>query len=303
MELTLQNCDVDSTEVGGISVKCRMDECNYLRHMSSGGNVRSYCADHQSIYERNRVRFNTTCFRADCSVQRHITSGGTVRSYCLQHHRIVEKSGPKTTKSCESMRLSRKRRIDVVDSIDEGPVSRIAKAISRMFKGDEFVIIHDVIPNAPVYNDNDFANDENRIIFSKKSTQRYIRRFKCPENFVPDVISAVNLVFSQTKIITLDLITSRNNDKPQTSHTDLVSHPRVIDLARYHYSAVIAMSDDTKILITEARISTNIPKFGMILFRGSFLHAGAGYTHENSRLFLSISSDLHPVSDSVGIIL
>ena len=69
-----------------------------------------------------------------------------------------------------------------------------------------------------------------------------------------------------------------------------------------HYSALISLEENTTLLVGKGRKTASIPLHSMIFFRGDMTHAGAGYTEENSRLFISVSSAAFPATEDVSLV-
>jgi hypothetical protein len=106
--------------------------------------------------------------------------------------------------------------------------------------------------------------------------------------------------------VKLKVLKSQAGDTPQTTHTDYVPPDmkiRIANLQEFHYSAVISIEENTRLLVGKSRSSVDIPLHGMIFFRGDMLHAGAGYITHNSRLFMSVSSRPFPATNDVSLLL
>ena len=73
-------------------------------------------------------------------------------------------------------------------------------------------------------------------------------------------------------------------------------------VAAFHYSTLISLEADTKLLIGEDRVEVDIPPFSMMFLREDMCHTGAGYKRSNSRLFISASSLPFPVTENVHLV-
>jgi hypothetical protein len=116
--------------------------------------------------------------------------------------------------------------------------------------------------------------------------------------YISNIVAAVNVVFPLCRTVNLKVLKSQAGDTPQTTHTDYVPPDmkiRIANLQEFHYSAVISIEENTRLLVGKSRSSVDIPLHGMIFFRGDMLHAGAGDLNHNSRLLMSISSRSFPV--------
>ena len=83
-----------------------------------------------------------------------------------------------------------------------------------------------------------------------------------------DVIKAINKVLTHCPTLVFKLLKSAKGDPVQDNHADFApddSNPAAItDLKGYHYSAIISIQDDTRLLIGESRVEVDIPKYSMI---------------------------------------
>lgn len=131
-----------------------------------------------------------------------------------------------------------------------------------------------------------------------------MRTIRDPESFLPDVLRAVKIVFAKCDIIVAKLLISTDGDEEQLTHLDFEREETnyVTMLSEFHYSAIISIEENTRLLVGESRKSVDIPLYSMLLFRGDMPHAGAGYSKKNQRLFLSVSSNKFPVTDDVFLV-
>jgi hypothetical protein len=168
----------------------------------------------------------------------------------------------------------------------------------------QYVIVPDVVDEMVVTSNIRLKGKREKITFST-TEGLYLRSMKevsAPERYVPNILAAVKLVFPLCTERKLMLLTSEAGDVAQTTHTDYVTPEakfRIANLQEFHYSAVISIEQNTRLLVGESRKSIDIPLRAMLFFRGDMLHAGAGYPVANSRLFLSISSHPFPATKDV----
>ena len=125
-----------------------------------------------------------------------------------------------------------------------------------------------------------------------------------PEDLIGDVLQAINYVFTGCPTIIVKLLTSQKGDRQQLLHTDYVPNDSTItmkNLNHFHYSALISIEQDTKLVIGSSLEVVDIPLHSMLFFRGDMVHAGAAYELGNHRIFLSASSEPFPVTDDVSL--
>lgn len=199
------------------------------------------------------------------------------------------------------MRATRdKKRLVVLGENDN--VVRICNILQKMSLSKPYVIIPDVI--LPIVSSSvEMIGESELITFSpghdnKRSMQNVANR----QLYVADVLRSLELCFSQCDKIAVKLIRSLPGDKAQKTHFDFdtkLIHGRVHDLACYHYSVIIALEEETYLLISKNRRRVKIPVHSMICFRGDLAHAGAAYKNGNTRFFISASCDSFPVSTDV----
>lgn len=208
-------------------------------------------------------------------------------------------------KTAERMRKSRARRADNISLVTDKMVRAIAKALDLMKDKHKYVIVHDVVEDWVVRSVIKLEGKKEPITFSDPLAETHLRSMQevdSPERYVPQLFSAFKLAFPLCKTRKLKLLTSEAGDVAQMTHTDYVppvSEVSIDDMREFHYSAVIAIEDNTRLLVGIRRKITDIPLHVMIFFRGDMLHAGAGYSIANSRLFFSISSPPFPATMDV----
>ena len=125
---------------------------------------------------------------------------------------------------------------------------------------------------------------------------------RIPEDILSDVLSALKIVFSKCVHIVVKLLTSFPGDPQQPLHQDFDKEKKPVpNLSEFHYSAIVSLEENTRLIVGRLRESIDIPLHSMLIIRGDMLHAGAGYTDKNRRLFISASCDKFPVTGNVFI--
>ena len=101
--------------------------------------------------------------------------------------------------------------------------------------------------------------------FPSKGTMQPVTN---PEYFLVDAIKAINKIFPHCPNLVIKLLKSARGDPAQVNHSDFApddsNTASITDLKSYHYSAIISIQDDTRLLIGESRIEAHIPKYSMI---------------------------------------
>ena len=98
------------------------------------------------------------------------------------------------------------------------------------------------------------------------------------------------------------LITSSPGDPQQPLHRDFDKEKKPVpNLSEFHYSAIVSLEENTRLIVGRLGESIDIPLHSMLIFRGDMLHACVGYTDTNRRLFISASCDKFPVTGNVFI--
>ena len=262
-----------------------------------------------------------------CCRPRHVTSGGMTRAKCTVHFNAAKKEStlklnakrsdedPDNLLSVkrESIRQSgqrmqhyRKGRKDDLNLITEPNVTRIATILDTIKNDNEYVIVQNAI-KGPINTDNfiEIGNAE-AISFSgqKGPYKRWMQDIEQPE-FLADVRSAIQHVFPKCIHYNVKCLTSYSGDIAQDLHQDFVPDDSTCvmhDLKVFHFSAIVSIQNGTKLIIGSEKEIVPIPLYSMLLFRGDMTHAGAGYDEENSRIFISVSSELFPQRDGVLLI-
>lgn len=133
---------------------------------------------------------------------------------------------------------------------------------------------------------------------------RSMHLLKEPTKILGNVLAAIRIVFPQCSNIVVKMLTSEPGDVAQLTHTDYVPEKDPVTqllLRAYHYSALISIEPNTRLLTSENRDEIDIPLHSMVLWRGDMLHAGAAYENRNSRLFISASSEARPATTDVQL--
>ena len=108
-----------------------------------------------------------------------------------------------------------------------------------------------------------------------------------PEEILSDVLSALKIIFSKCVHTVVKLLTSLAGDTQQALHCDFDKKKKqVSSLCEFHYSAIVCLEKNTRLIVGLRRESIDIPLHSMLLFRGDMVHAGAAYTEKNRRLFI-----------------
>jgi hypothetical protein len=137
------------------------------------------------------------------------------------------------------------------------------------------------------------------------SSSRTQRTISNGEALLPRIYDAFRMIFPGCTEISVRLVTSKASDKAQEVHTDYnidALGSRVHSLKAFHYSALVAIQEDTILLVGKEKTIVGIPLNGMIIWRGDMPHAGGGYVKRHKRIFISISSIYCPVTSSVYLV-
>ena len=257
----------------------------------------------------------------------HKTDGGRVTSKCKKHlNQAAKKSRKKLKRKIESsserdaftaraketleankrQQKSRGVRQDAIEAIENDNVKRMATVLNRMKDNREYVIVANAVESTLKPEDFKLTGVAEPINFSNRTPPflRTMHALEDPSVHLSDVLEAIRSVFSGCCNITVKLLNSKAGDKAQDTHTDYVPDKAtpIKSLSAFHYSALICLEEDTTLLVGRGCKAVSIPLHSMIFFRGDMPHAGNGYTEENSRLFISASSNLFPVTDDVGLV-
>lgn len=187
---------------------------------------------------------------------------------------------------------------------DNANVQRIATLIDKIKSQQEYIIVPNVVGSSLIASEIKLKGRSEPINFhqDKNSKTRMMQAVKNPEEILPDVLTALKIVFSKCVHVVVKLITSVAGDPQQALHRDFDKEDRPVStLSEFHYSAIISLEENTRLIVGSLRESINIPLHSMLLFRGDMIHAGAAYTVKNRRLFISASCAKFPVTKYVYI--
>lgn len=169
----------------------------------------------------------------------------------------------------------------------------------------EYAIIPDCvdITQLPSSTDDIYATNSkwNPIDFTE-SSKRYMRKlFHDTHVSCHNLLAALKSTFV-TSVIDMQMILSEKGDKRQKLHYDLSNNladikPR--NKRNYYYSVIVAICPNTRLYVGKNLIK--IPIGSMLIFRGDTLHAGAAYSSDNHRFFISIHHKLYPTFKTVGL--
>ena len=109
--------------------------------------------------------------------------------------------------------------------------------------------------------------------------------------------------FSKCVNIAVKLITSIAGDSEQQTHTDFAKEVNsLINLSQFHYSAIVSLEENTRLLIGPLRVSVDISLHSMLLSRGDMEHAGAAYSVNCSYRHLVVAEIEKGSREQVGLI-
>ena len=262
--------------------------CPLLRCKASGDLYRSRCLVHFAICNANSKRKLATkrlleqSFDEKEALQSKITKQSAIRMH--------------------TYRLKRANRLRVITDTE---IQRIAICLDAIKSSQEYVIIPNVISSSISIADITLSGYSHAIAFSndKRPYLRWMQSIK-KADYLLSVIGAIKHVFPMCDHIVMKLLTSLAGNKEQDLHADFVPNETtnaIRTLEEFHYSAIISIQEDTKLIVGEKKQIVDIPNHSMLFFRGDMVHAGAGYDKVNNRIFLSISSKSFPESDNVFI--
>ena len=192
----------------------------------------------------------------------------------------------------------------ILQDIVDPDVRTIATQMSKLKERKlGFIVIEKIIKNLDP-NTIQLIGSVEPIDFtdSKATVLRTMQEVDTPSHYIANVLDAIDIVFPGCKNRCVKVIKSLAGDQPQLTHTDFnvkLINKRVANLNAFHYSVMIALQNETHLLIGTDRVRQYIPVDSMIMFRGDLPHAGDGYTADNSRIFVSVTSVFYPQSDSV----
>ena len=259
--------------------------------------------------------------RKICTSCSHETKAGAVKKLCFIHYCLYNasqkrKAKPQAKISDEKRLANNAFRVKAhadewrkIFQIVDPEIKLIATALLR-FRDNKrvknYLIVNDVINSLTIPKITYDGIAEN-INFgsSKELTKRTQRNTKNASAVIGKVIDAMKLVFPGCTRTNVKMLHSSAHDIAQDTHTDY-NYGAILERVRsfkdYHYSAIIAIEEGSHLLVGKERVKIVIPKNSMLFWRGDLPHAGGGYEKPNKRIFVSISSRLCPVSDSVYLV-
>lgn len=201
------------------------------------------------------------------------------------------------------MQKYRLQRIKVLETIVEPSVKNIATILDTMLDGHDYVLVPNAVSNKVRESMIKLTGEVLPINFNANQTsKRSMQAVENPDYCISDILKSIRIVFEGCTAIIVKLLKSKAGDPEQATHTDFClteATPSSKRLREFHYSGVISIMDNTKLLIGESRDVVDIPLHSMIFFRGDLQHAGAGYPARNSRIFVSASSKPFPATEDV----
>ena len=265
-----------------------------------------------------------TCYHVHggnrCPNKRHKTSGNTIVKLCTLHYKRSRSKRAKPAKTdnkkdkdqkrandATKKRNSRQRNKDKVTGIEDEQIRKLVQQLSVIKESvQHYLIIQDVIEKIEP-KDIKRRGNKDPITFTdpKAPKTRSMQFVNKPDRYIPHILIALKQTFPGCKKVMVKIISSTANDPPQLTHTDFdlnLIHKRVSSLEHFHYSALIALENDTHLLIGIERKRVDIPIGSMLIFRGDMPHAGGGYKTANERLFISLSSAFYPATSDVFIV-
>jgi hypothetical protein len=254
-----------------------------------------------------------------CTLDRNSVNG--VKSdFCLYHarkkylYRIKQKKvvGYKqhvlrmeqTRLRKEKSRLLQKNALKTISDTETGKIALVLAKLKERKR--QYVLVSDVLVNFDVKTLR-LTRTVDPITFTdeKAAITRTMTAILNPTACFSNVITAMKQVFPGCTNFKYKLIESLANDPPQLLHTDFdtnLIYKKITSLDSFHYSAIIALQPNAHLLIGKERARVDIPVGGMIVFRGDMPHAGGGYETPNARIFISLSSNIYPLSNAVYIV-
>ena len=105
-----------------------------------------------------------------------------------------------------------------------------------------------------------------------------------------------------TSTVNMQMIFFKNGDKKQILHYDLsnnLSQSKPRNKRNYYYSVIVPICPKTRLHIGQNIIQ--LPVGSMLIFRSDTSHAGAAYSADNHRFFISIHRNLYPTCKTVRL--
>ena len=248
-------------------------------------------------------------FKAKCSY--HLNAANRKSRKALAKRKALLSEDPaadeaaKRGKARLRMQKCREERKLLINDNENENVRRMARLLNTIKNSQEYVIVPNVISSPIVISDIKLQGKRELIDFGKKKQLRWTRTMQAlesPEDILSDVLSALKIVFSKCVHIVVKLLTSIAGDTEQVTHRDFRNDDQPLTtLSEFNYSAIKCLEENTRLLVGKLRVSIDIPLYSMLIFRGDMFHAGAAYSVENKRLFISASCDKFPVTRNVHL--
>ena len=256
-----------------------------------------------------------------CRQRRYIEYFPTINSYaCKKHFEIID-----INKKYRTRRISLKQNYT---KIKNGKSERACAFIDRFHQMESqhyrFVIVSKFFTSKECseikqFEENQLNNNFEPINFDNHNQKQVSRRFQkklfevnITENIfsqmIPCLAELVNvLIECHPNISNMigSILKSQDQCPSQRLHADDFEVASIIDKIAFKdmsFSLLVALEPDinpTQILIGEGIIpftvrTQSLTQGSFILFRGNCPHAGASYTVENKRLFISIGTHKYP---------
>ena len=208
------------------------------------------------------------------------------------------------SESVQRKRASRKRRKADLESILDEKIKSISTNLDAIKSNQHYVVIPNIISDILTIDDIDLCGEIEPINFTNVTgpVTRTMQAITNAKDFMPETIGALKRVFPECTEMEFKLITSVAGDTQQRLHEDFTPTAftkRMQNLKGFHYTGIISLQNNTKLIVGEDKELVNIPRSSMLFFRGDMSHAGASYNELNERIFMSISSPAFPVSEDV----
>ena len=216
---------------------------------------------------------------------------------------LADKAAMRESSRLRMQKYRQERRLQIMSN-QNANVQRIATLIDKIKSQQEYIIVPNAVSSSLIASEIPLKGRWEPINFLQddNSRTRTMQPVRNPEKILTDVLTALKIVFSKCIHVVVKLLTSVAGDPQQALHRDFDKEDRpVSSLSEFHYSAIISLELNTRLIVGSLRESIDIPLHSMLLFRGDMLHAGAAYTEENRRLFISASCDKFPVTKNVYV--
>ena len=261
--------------------------CVLGRRSSTSGTDSKFCEKHHIEAARKKKR-KTDRTKAKALTQEQL----------LEHKRRV------ISESVQRKRASRKRRKADLESILDEKIKSISTNLDAIKSNQHYVVIPNIISEILTIDDIVLCGEIEPINFTNVTgpVTRTMQAITNAKDFMPETIDALKRVFPECKEMEFKLIRSVAGDTQQRLHEDFTPTAftkRMQNLKGFHYTGIISLQNNTKLIVGEDKELVNIPRSSMLFFRGDMSHAGASYNEFNERIFMSISSPAFPVSEDV----